>query len=118
MEGLDSSREERDGGVPRGPGGPPHQINAGPRVRENYVALTVRERLGTLSGEIPKLFKHRFAMLQPVGDQSQRKSLHGGRSLLLSPAIGGHAGECLDVCKPAAIFLPIVFDGERETARR
>src|ERR1035441_6521573 len=44
MEGLDSSREERDGGVPRGPGGPPHQINAGPRVRENYVALTVRER--------------------------------------------------------------------------
>ena len=45
MEGLDSSREERDGGVPRGPGGPPHQINAGPRVRENYVALTVRERL-------------------------------------------------------------------------
>src|ERR1017187_232554 len=39
MEGLDSSREERDGGVPRGPGGPPHQINAGPRVQENYVAL-------------------------------------------------------------------------------
>ena len=25
---------------------------------ENYVALTVRERLGTLSGEIPRLFKH------------------------------------------------------------
>src|ERR1035441_6870079 len=44
MEGLDSSREERDGGVPRRPGGLPHQINAGPRVRENYVALTVRER--------------------------------------------------------------------------
>src|ERR1035441_7465854 len=39
MEGLDSSREERDGGVPRGPECPPHQINAGPRVQENYVAL-------------------------------------------------------------------------------
>src|ERR1017187_2475184 len=46
MEGLDSSREERDGGVPRGPGGPPHQINAGPRVREDYVALPSRSRLG------------------------------------------------------------------------
>src|ERR1017187_9262751 len=35
MEGLDSSSGQRDGGVPRGPGGPPHRINAGPFVLEN-----------------------------------------------------------------------------------
>src|ERR1039458_4778566 len=43
LRGLDSSREERDGGVGvpsgPGPGGPPHRINAEPFVRENYVAL-------------------------------------------------------------------------------
>src|ERR1039458_1239700 len=39
MEGLDSSREERDEGVPRGPGGPPHHFMQKSHIWENLAAL-------------------------------------------------------------------------------
>jgi hypothetical protein len=53
-------------------------------------------------------------VLQAVGNQAQCQRLHGRGGLLLSAAVGRHAGERCNIGQPAPILFAVVLDGQGE----
>jgi hypothetical protein len=59
-QALDSASEERDGGVPRGPGGPPHKPRGTPDARESVCGITDKRAPRPNSLALPARRRHEW----------------------------------------------------------